>query len=433
MMNRTGRQLLALLLLGLSMTGCMTSCAKSSNDETETPSGGGGTDGGSGYQIPNVPAATAIDPEFVGTWYPTPTLNHPLSENWDNKSFEGSEGFADYRTMVYTADGKNAVEYIANLASGVGYFYKYVGNLVQEGATLRFYPTHGFLRIHRNGAITTDRRMTQSDFTNSPSLNSVMTNCQVNTNGGVPTLTGRREIDVTYKKAGGSNGGGGGNPAPGGPYSTPPANGTHVKIGSQYYPTVTIGNKEWMAVNYAGPSPMQEGSVSGYTALADGKYYSWRDAEAVANPQNGLVPAGWRLPTKKDYEDLLKSQGVAILYDEDYMVSTDELQDGSAAATNLYKLMANTRWPARLDNGGNTTVNATGFGAIPADFKNTADRPLRGYDANCYLWTSTSTGTNQAWNFQITRLTYSVTAGLRPTNKGGSVLVLYPFRLVRDK
>ena len=176
MKTRTGRHFLTLLLLSLSMTGSMISCAKSSGEEPETPGGGGGGGNNSEYQIPNVPAATAIDPDFVGTWYPTPTLNHPLSENWDNKTFEGSEGFADYRTMVYTADGKNAIEYKANLASGVGYFYKYVGNLVQEGATLRFYPTHGFLRIHRKGVITIDRRMTQSDFANSPSLNSVLTN-----------------------------------------------------------------------------------------------------------------------------------------------------------------------------------------------------------------------------------------------------------------
>ncbi len=423
--------ILTLLLLSLSMAGSMISCAKSSGGEPEDPSGGGGGNNG-GYQIPNVPAATPIDPDFVGTWYPTPTLNHPLSENWDNKTFEGSEGFADYRTMVYTADGKNAVEYIANLAGGVGYFYKYVGNLVQDGSTLRFYPTHGFLRIHRNGAITTDRQMTQSDFTNSPSLNSVLTNCQVNTNGGVTTLKGRREIDVTYRKAGGNSGGGGGNPTPGGIYSTPPTSGTYVKIGTQYYPTVTIGNKEWMAVNYVGPSPLEGGTVSGYSAVEDGKYYSWRDAEAVANPQNGLVPAGWRLPTKEDFESLLTSQGIQLPFYEDYSVSTDDLEDGSAGALSLYKLLANNRWPARLDNG-NTTVNATGFAAIPSDYKNTADRLLRGYDANAFLWTSTSYGNNQAWNFQITRFTTSITAGLRPTNKGGSVLVLYPFRLVKNK
>ncbi|HYH14360.1 MAG TPA: FISUMP domain-containing protein [Flavisolibacter sp.] len=426
MKTRKANYFLTLLLLGLSMVGSMTSCAKSNGEETEAP-----REGRDEYEIPGVPPATPIDPEFVGTWYPVPTLNHPLSENWENKTFEGSEGFADYRTMVYTADGKNAIEYIANLAGGVGYFYKYVGNLVQEGSTLQFYPKYGFLRIHRNGAITTDRRMTQSDFTNSPSLNSVLTNCQVNTSGGVTTLTGRREMDVTYRKAGGGSGGGG-NPTPGGVYSTPPTSGTYVKIGTQYYPTVTIGNKEWMAVNYVGPSPLEGGSVSGYGAVEDGKYYSWRDAEAVANPQNGLVPAGWRLPTKADFESLLTSQGIQLPFYEEYSVSTDDLEDGSAGALNLYKLLANNRWPARLDNG-NTTVNATGFAAIPSDFKNTSDRPLRGYDANAYLWTSTSYGNNQAWNFQITRFTTSITAGLRPTNKGGSVLILYPFRLVKDK
>lgn len=410
---------LTLFLICFSAASSLAGCTKSS---------GNGTEEEGAYQIPNVPAATAIDGDFVGTWYPTITLDHPLSQDWENKTFVGSEGFSDYRTMVFTADGKNSIEYKANLAGGVGYFYKYVGNLVQEGSTLRFYPTHGFLRIHRNGAITTDRQMTKSDFENSPSFHSVLTNCQVNTHSGVTTLTGRRDIDVSYRKVGGAGNGGG---TPGGAYATPPANGTFVKIGAQYYPTITIGNKEWMAVNYAGPSPLAEGSVSGYTVLEDGRYYSWRDAVAVA--ASAAVPEGWRLPTKQDFIDLLSSQGVTI-NDLGY-TATVEFNDGTQGAKNLYKLLANSRWPGRLDNGGSASVNATGFAAIPADFKNTLGGGMNGYGANCYLWTGTSYAENdsQAWNFGIRRFTNSITANLDPINKGGSSIILYPFRLVRNK
>ncbi len=409
--------LLALFCSALTVAGC------SKNNSTEGPEDGQ-------YQLPNVPAATAISDEFVGTWYPTITLDHPLSEDWENKTFVGSEGFADYRTMVFTADGKNSIEYKANLANGVGYFYKYVGNLVQEGNTLRFYPTHGFLRIHRNGAITTDRRMTKSDFANSPSFHSVLTNCQVSTNGGITNLTGRREMDVSYRKVGGSGNGGGGS-TPGGPYATPPSSGTYVKIGAQYYPTVTIGAQEWMAVNYAGPSPLAEGSVSGYTALEDGKYYSWQDAVAVAG--SAAVPAGWRLPTKEDFIALLASQGVTI--DDWGYTATVELNDGTAGAQKLYRLLANSRWAGRADNGGSASVNATGFGAVPADFKNTLGGGMNGYNANCYLWTGTTYADNssQAWNFGIRRFSNSITANLDPINKGGSSVILYPFRLVRNK
>lgn len=409
---------LLLVCMGAAITGCKKEAGNDNPDEEE------------GYEITNVPAATAIDDDYVGTWYPTITLDHPLSENWEAKTFVGSEGFEDYRTMVFTADGKNAVEYIANLASGVGYFYKYVGNLVQEGSTLRFYPTHAFLRIHRNGAITTDRRMTKSDFANSPSFHSVLTNCQVNTHDGVITLTGRRDIDVSYRKVAGS-GNGGGNGTPGGVYATPPATGTHVKIGAQYYPTVTIGNQEWMAVNYAGPSPLADGSVKGYTVLEDGKYYSWRDAVAVAG--SPAVPAGWRLPTRQDFITLLASQGVAI-NDLGY-TATVEFNDGTSGAQRLYKLLANSRWAARADNGGVALVNATGFTAIPADFKNTLGGGMNGYNANCYLWSGTTyaDNTSQAWNFGIRRFTNSITANLDPINKGGSSVILYPFRLVRDK
>ena len=412
---------LAFSLVCLSTVFTVASCQKDN---------GGKKPEDSEYQIPNVPAATAVSPDFVGTWYPTITLDHPLSQNWENKTFIGSEGFEDYRTMVFTADGKNAVEYKANLAGGVGCFNKYVGNLVQEGSTLRFYPTHGFLRIHKNGSITTDRRMTKADFDNSPSFHSVLTNCQVNTNGGVTTLTGRRDIDVAYRKVAGS-GNGGGNGTPGGVYATPPPTGTYVKIGVQYYPTVTIGNQEWMAVNYAGPSPLPDGSVSGYSVLEDGRYYSWRDAVAVAGSAN--VPAGWRLPTRQDFITLLASQGVTI-NDLGY-TATVELNDGTAGARNLYKLLADSRWSGRGDNGGSVSVNATGFAAIPADFKNTLGGGMNGYNANCYLWSGSSYADNdsQAWNFGIRRFSNSITANLDPINKGGSSIVLYPFRLVKDK
>ena len=95
---------LTLFLLCLSASLSLAGCTKDSGSGADTPEDGA-------YQIPNVPAATAIDGDFVGTWYPTITLDHPLTQNWENKTFVGSEGFEDYRTMVFTADGKNSIEY----------------------------------------------------------------------------------------------------------------------------------------------------------------------------------------------------------------------------------------------------------------------------------------------------------------------------------
>lgn len=368
-----------------------------------------------------------IDPEFVGTWYPTNTLDHPLTENWDNKTFIGTAGFADFRTMVYTADGKSSIEYQTEMLSGVGYFYKYIGNVVQDGNTIRFYPVKGYLRIFRNGKISTERAMTQTEF-NRNSYNSVLSNCHVDRKDGIVILKGVREIEVSYRKVTST----GSKPAAsGGVYAAPPSKGSYVKIGAQYYPTVTIGNQEWMAENYAGPSPLAEGSVTSYTAVEDGKYYSWRDAEAIAKPENGIVPAGWRLPTVDDFKKLLASQSIKI-EDYGYTATTGELEDGSSEAKNLYKLLANSRWPSRMDNGG-SSANATGFAAIPSDFQNTSNRTVNGYNSNAYLWTSSDYGNNQAWSFNIKRLTNSITANFDAINKGGGIIILYPFRLVKDK
>ena len=125
-------------------------------------------------------------------------------------------------------------------------------------------------------------------------------------------LTARRKdggnhFSVKYVQAGSSTARGAGDPN--GPYANPPASGTYVAIGSGYYPTVTIGNLEWTAVNYAGTGGITDSDNPHY-----GTFFKHADLKTIE------LPAGWRIPTRQDYLALLESQD--ITYDTTWL-STD--------------------------------------------------------------------------------------------------------------
>jgi uncharacterized protein (TIGR02145 family) len=115
-----------------------------------------------------------------------------------------------------------------------------------------------------------------------------------------------------------------------------------VLIGGKNYPTVTIGNQEWTAVNYSGP-----GGIPYNTPIERpeyGRYYTLAEAKAV------VLPPGWRIPTQKDYEELARAQGIVL---------TNHRATNQEA---IKKLASKEHW--RKISG----TNASGFNAYPAGY-----------------------------------------------------------------
>jgi len=120
-----------------------------------------------------------------------------------------------------------------------------------------------------------------------------------------------------------------------------------VSIGGTSYPTVKIGTQTWTSVNYNGSGG------ANYTSANDpvyGKLYTVAESKAIT------LPAGWRLPTKADFETLVKNYAYKVDVDGFYNI----LPDGTK------KLKSTTGWT--IMNGDNTSgfsALAAGIGVIP--------------------------------------------------------------------
>jgi uncharacterized lipoprotein NlpE involved in copper resistance len=244
-----------LLLIVLTLLGCqnrepvpVVDTQPDDQEQPETPPG-------------NNPPSTSIPVEFVGTWYADHNQGS-LVANWEEGTFQGEPGFREFRTMVFTRNGKDAVEYTSEVYTSGDevkqYLYKITGTLAYQPrpATLTFHAQSGQMRIFSNkypgykeSAIAGKDLKTYQSVLFDPQA----TTFQASTN----YLTARRKdgdnhFSVKYIKADGTVPPGNDQPNPSGPYATPPASGTYVKIAGQYYPTVTIAGQEWTSVNYAG-------------------------------------------------------------------------------------------------------------------------------------------------------------------------------------
>ncbi|UOG76445.1 hypothetical protein MTX78_07550 [Hymenobacter tibetensis] len=104
--------------------------------------------------IPNTPS-TFIPEEMNGTWF-ADSNDGPLTANWDAGTFQGEQGFKEFRTMVFTNDGKNAVEYTTEVMNSGDevkrYFYRIVGSLEYKSTprSMRFYAQSGKMRVFSN-------------------------------------------------------------------------------------------------------------------------------------------------------------------------------------------------------------------------------------------------------------------------------------------
>jgi uncharacterized protein (TIGR02145 family) len=129
------------------------------------------------------------------------------------------------------------------------------------------------------------------------------------------------------------------------------------------YKTVTINGKEWMAENF---SYLVQGSYCYDNKPQNcdkyGRLYTW-DAALKA------VPAGWHIPARSEYIDMLKSIGRMDRRGWFDKTTTDVLINGDFKA-----LMAGTR-------------NAEGI--------------YENLNKECLFWTSSDHDKNDAWNIYI--------------------------------
>lgn len=191
-----------------------------------------------------------------------------------------------------------------------------------------------------------------------------------------------------------------------------------VTIDGRAYNTVKIGNRLWTSENFDGTGgimlPHEPESIYG-------KLYSWPEAQAIA------LPAGWRIPTRADFEDLLGSKGSL----------TDNGVGGKyldTAAAKYFK--SKTNWTIS----GN---NATGFNAEPAGYYNY----YMGYFDDTYayadFWGSTFTdnGNNPTTQITLKLVGYFGSAGTgKPVYVGAYTdqftaggELSYSLRFVKDK
>ena len=177
----------------------------------------------------------------------------------------------------------------------------------------------------------------------------------------------------------------------------------------QIYRTVKIGDQEWMAENlnyeYAPASKTPYGywnyenqECFYYSCKINGHYYSWADAmdsSAIFSdngkgcgsnvvcsktyPVRGVCPAGWHLPERSEFEELLAAFG----------------GDGGALMAKgfeyLYtETMTYEIWP--------NATNESGFSAIIANYWD--GREFRHFNS-AYFWTSTETDASKADNLNL--------------------------------
>lgn len=368
--------------------------------------------------IPETPT-TSIPDEMAGTWFADANTG-PLTANWDAGTFQGEQGFKEFRTMVFTADGKNSVEYTTEVMNSGDevkrYFYRVVGSLEYKTSprSLRFHAQSGKMRVFSNK---------YEGFRESPirvedlrKYFSVLVDPQATTFASATNYLdakrndGGNQYSVKYRRVGSTTTPGNG--TPGGLYTTPPQSGTYVKIGNLYYPTVIIGDKEWMSVNYAGPGGIQDSDKPHY-----GTFFKYADLASIQ------IPAGWRIPNKQDYVKLIKSQGIE--YDE-YLESTDG--DDVPSKRLLGQLMAATGW-LKEDGYAN---NKSGFNAVPANMR-AVSGTTHGEGYNCLLWTSEKDpSTDAPFAFKLIQLP-SDTYARFGTYPVGYFPPHLPVRFVKDK
>ena len=132
-----------------------------------------------------------------------------------------------------------------------------------------------------------------------------------------------------------------------------------VNIEGVEYKTITIGTQTWTSTNYAGPGGVAFDDTNSKPEY--GKYYSRIEAEAIK------VPAGWRLPTKQDYEKLAAFYGITF-------------PTNGTHTESIKSLTSESNWNHV------TGTNTSGFNAHPGGYIFQGSQPIPGDIAE--FWTS---------------------------------------------
>lgn len=160
-----------------------------------------------------------------------------------------------------------------------------------------------------------------------------------------------------------------------------------VQIGGRFYPTVTIGNQEWLAENldfkFSGLVVGQGSSSSepranyydndeatyGVNGNKYGLLYNWIAVKYLEDHKSTLLPDGWHVPTATEWDTLATDVG------------------GSDVAGT--KLKSTTGWYSGNGDG------SYGFEAFPAGIQNS------GFFDNlsifAYFWTATEDSSSNAY------------------------------------
>jgi len=172
------------------------------------------------------------------------------------------------------------------------------------------------------------------------------------------------------------------------------------------YKTVAIGGKTWLGenLNYQiGKSVCYENSNSNCDKY--GRLYDWNTAKKAC-------PAGWHLPTAKEWDNMLLAAGLK-------KVMVSDVEEAIPMWGGATKLMAKTGWPTMTVDF--EEVNGTddhGFTALPGG--NLAPNGFFGVDESAYWWTATECGKGNA-RTQETYNAYMRMDWCEGTNDGYSV------------
>ncbi len=392
----------AILVLRFFVVIMASACSKKDNLPAPGSNPGGGPDPSPPY--------TSVPAGLVGTWYPADNIQ-PLTVDWEKGTFQGEAGYKDFRTMVFTANGQNAIEYssevFVNGNNTIKHLYKITGTLEYSAdpSKLEFHAVSGKMRVF-NGTAYTESNIIPSDIAKYYSVLKDLVAAPDVLNA--KRFDGGNSYSVKYLKVTGNEGGG---QSSDDAYSTPPATGTYIKIGNKYFPTVTIGNREWTSVNYYGTDGI---NIAG--KIKYGTFYRFTDLNKIP------VPSGWRIATQDDYKNLLASQNISF---DPVWNSTDGSDQESKKR--LGKLMSATGW---LKQDGYET-NASGFNAVPANIQVTSGTP-NGEGSNCVLWTGEKDSDDLPVAFKIIQMPSDTYAAFSSYSEGYNP-VYAPVRLVRNK
>jgi uncharacterized protein (TIGR02145 family) len=165
------------------------------------------------------------------------------------------------------------------------------------------------------------------------------------------------------------------------------------------YKTIQIGSQTWMAENLRstkfrnGETIAEVTSNSAWTGLTTAAYSNYENTEdidqlatygrlynwfAIADSR-GLAPAGWHVPTDREWEQLVNELG------------------GMQSAGGSLKEAGNTHWTAP-NTGAN---NSSGFTALPAGRREYTDGRFINNSFNTFWWTSSLYNPDYSWYYQI--------------------------------